>query len=131
MIMIRYADDLIVGFQHETDARSFWDDMRERLRAFSLPLHPDKTRIVYCKDANRRGSHEHESFTFLGFTFRPRGARRGDGIMFLSFSPAVSKDALKKMSATVRAWRLHRRTGFSDHDLARIINPVVRGWMQY
>ena len=91
-----------------------------------LELHPDKTRIVYCKDANRRGSHEHESFTFLGFTFRARGARRRDGRMFLSFSPAVSKDALNKMSATVRAWALHRRTGSTEHELARLINPVVR-----
>ncbi len=96
-----------------------------------LELHPGKTRIVSCKDGTRRGSHEHTSSGFLGFTFRPRGARAKTGRMFLSFCPAVSKDALKKMSAAVRDWRLHHRTGSSARDLARLINKVVRGWMQY
>ena len=67
---------------------------------------PPATR--HCKDSNRRGSHEHTSFTFLGFTFRPRQARRKDGGQFTSFLPAISKDALKKISAEVRSWRLHR-----------------------
>jgi hypothetical protein len=101
--------------------------IRERMAEVGLELHPDKTRIVYCKDGTRRGSFEHTSFDFLGYTFRPRGARTRTGRMFLSFCPAVSKDALKKMSATVRAWRLHHCTGSSEHDLARLINPVVRG----
>ncbi|HUH70077.1 MAG TPA: group II intron maturase-specific domain-containing protein, partial [Mycobacterium sp.] len=92
---------------------------------------PDKTRIVYCKDGKRRGDYQHTSFTFLGFTFRPRGARAKDGRMFLSFMPAVSKDALKKISAEVRSWRLHHRTGHTFADLARMINPIVRGWMNY
>ena len=94
-----------------------------------LALHPDKTRIVYCKDSNRRGSHEHTSFTFLGFTFRPRGARRKDGVQFTSFLPAISKDALKKISAEVRSWRLHRQVEMTSADIARWINPEVRGWM--
>jgi group II intron reverse transcriptase/maturase len=131
VVFERYADDAVVHCSSSGQAEAVLAAIRERMGEVGLELHPDKTRIVYCKDANRRGSHEHESFTFLGFTFRPRGARRGDGIMFLSFSPPVSKDALKRMSATVRAWRLHHRTGFSEHDLARMTNPVVRGWMQY
>lgn len=96
-----------------------------------LRLHPDKTRIVYCKDGKRRGSHEHTSFTFLGYTFRPRGARTKDGEMFLSFVPAVSQDALKKIGAVLRSWRLHQRTNQPFADLARRINPIVRGWMNY
>ena len=96
-----------------------------------LQLHPAKTRIVYCKDSNRRGSHEHPSFTFLGFTFRARKARNRYGTNFASFLPAISKDALTKISRTVRSWRLHRQTGHSLAGLARAINPVVRGWMQY
>ena len=71
-----------------------------------LRLHPDKTRIVYCQDANRRGSAEHTSFTFLGYTFRARGARNRNGVVFTSFLPAVSKDALKKMGQVVRRWRV-------------------------
>ena len=96
-----------------------------------LALHPDKTRIIYCQDGKRRGSHEHTSFTFLGFTFRARGARRQDGVMFTAFLPAISTDALKKISAEVRSRRLRHRTGHTFADLARKINPIVRGWMNY
>jgi hypothetical protein len=93
--------------------------------------HPAETRIVYCKDGDRRGSHEHTSFTFLGFTFRARAARGKNGKKFTLFLPAVSKDALAKISAEVRRWRLHLRTWHTMGSLAREINPVVRGWMQY
>jgi hypothetical protein len=96
-----------------------------------LRLHPDKTKVVYCKDGNRRGSYAHTSFTFLGFTFRARAARDRKGNVFTSFLPAISKDALKRLSRTVRGWRLHRRTELSAADIAKMINPVVRGWMRY
>ncbi|MFD2157222.1 group II intron maturase-specific domain-containing protein [Rhodococcus jostii] len=87
--------------------------------------------IVYCKDGTRRGSREHTSFPLLGFTFRQRGARNRNGQHFSAFLPAVSKDAVKKIGAAVRTWRLHNRTGHAFTDLARRINPIVRGWMQY
>ncbi|WP_308429120.1 group II intron maturase-specific domain-containing protein, partial [Streptomyces brasiliensis] len=97
-----------------------------------LELHPDKTKIVYCKDSNRRSSYEQVAFTFLGYTFRPRGALNGKtGAVYTSFLPAVSKEALKKMSATVKSWRLHRHVNSTEADLARWINPIVRGWMAY
>jgi RNA-directed DNA polymerase len=83
MIMIRYADDIVVGFQHETDARRFWDEMRERLRAFSLSLHPEKTRLIECgryaaQNRERRGLGKPETFKFLGFVFISGKSRRGD-----------------------------------------------------
>ncbi|SFH22296.1 reverse transcriptase domain-containing protein, partial [Streptomyces mirabilis] len=127
----RYADDAVVHCSSRGQAERVLAAIAERMGEVGLELHPDKTRIVYCKDGKRRGSYERTSFTFLGFTFRPRGARTRTGEMFLSFAPAVSKDALKKMGATVRAWKLHQRSGLSEQDLARWINPVVRGWMQY
>ncbi|MFD7609264.1 group II intron reverse transcriptase/maturase [Streptomyces mirabilis] len=127
----RYADDAVVHCSSRGQAERVYAAIAERMGEVGLELHPDKTRIVYCKDGKRRGSYEHTSFTFLGFTFRPRGARTRTGEMFLSFAPAVSKDALKKMGATVRDWKLHQRSGLSEQDLARWINPVVRGWMQY
>ena len=127
----RYADDAVVHCSSLEQAEAVLAAIRERMADVGLELHPDKTRIVYCKDGTRRGSFEHTSFDFLGYTFRPRGARTRTGRMFLSFCPAVSRDALKTMSATVRSWRLHHRTGSSEHDLARLVNPVVRGWMQY
>ena len=84
---------------------------------------------VPCGD--RHGSHEHTSFRFLGFTVRARAARDKNGKKLTSFLPTVSKDALAKMNAEVRRWRLHRRTWHTMGSLAREINPVVRGWMQY
>lgn len=77
------------------------------------------------------GVHQYISFTFLGYTFQPRPARGRNGATFTAFVPAISKDALKLISAQVRSWRLHLRTGQALTDLARAVNPTVRGWMQY
>jgi RNA-directed DNA polymerase len=96
-----------------------------------LRLHPDKTRVVYCKDGQRREKHEHTSFTFLGFTFRPRKARKRDGGYFTSFLPAMSTEALKAKGTELRAMRIHRRTTRTLDDLARWLNPIVGGWMRY
>ncbi len=101
----------------------------ERMGEVGLTLHPDKTRIVYCKDGKRRGSHEHTSFTFLGYQFRARKAKSKDGRYFTSFLPAVSPEKLKAKSAELRAMRIHRRTTWTLDDLARWLNPIVRGWM--
>jgi RNA-directed DNA polymerase len=127
----RYADDAVVHCRTLRQAREGLAALHERMTGVGLELHPGKTKIVYCKDSNRRGSAEHTSFTFLGFTFRPRRARRADGVQFTSFLPAISKDALNKISAEVRSWRLHRCTGMTSADIARWINPKVRGWMTY
>jgi RNA-directed DNA polymerase len=127
----RYADDAVVHCVSRRQAEKVLAALHERMAEVGLQLHPDKTKIVYCKDENRHGEFEHMSFTFLGYTFRVRGARRRDGSMFTSFLPAISKDALKKISQQVWSWRLHRRTGQTAADLARTINPVVRGWMTY
>src|SRR5664279_1437674 len=95
-------------------------------------LHPDKTTVVYCKDSNRREAHANVSFTFLGYTFRPRRARnKRKDINFTSFLPAMSRDKLIEKSREVRRWRLHRRPNDTLDDLARAINPIVRGWMVY
>lgn len=96
-----------------------------------LELNLDKTRIVYCKDANRKGSHEHERFTFLGYTFRPRLARSRSGEFFVSFCPAVADDAVKEIGRTIKRWRLHLWSGQTLADLARAINPTVRGWINF
>jgi RNA-directed DNA polymerase len=127
----RYADDAVLHCVTERQARQVLAALRERMEQVGLRLHPDKTRIVYCKDGARRGSYEHTSFTFLGFTFRARDARAKDGRVFLSFLPAISKDALKKISGVVRSWRLHRRITWTFADLAKAINSIVAGWMQY
>ena len=127
----RYVDDAVVHCVSKAQAVMIAKAIGDRMVEVGLRLHPDKTKIVYCKDANRRDSHEHTAFTFLGYTFRARGARTRTGTVFTAFAPAISKEALKRISETVRRWRLDRKTGQTLNDLARWINPIVRGWMQY
>jgi len=128
----RYADDAVVHCVSKRQAEQVLAAIAERMEEVGLRLHPDKTRIVYCKDGRRRGDHEHTSFTFLGFTFRPRRAQGGrDGGFFVGFLPAMSTEALKAKSAELRAMRIHRRTTHSLDDLARWLNPIVAGWMNY
>jgi RNA-directed DNA polymerase len=127
----RYCDDAVVHCATERQARVVLDAIAERLARCRLELHPVKTRIVYCKDSNRRGSHEHEQFGFLGYTFRPRLARSRSDALFVSFSPAVSNDAAKAVRRAIKRWRLHRRSQSTLEDLARAINAIVQGWANY
>ncbi len=100
-----------------------------RLAEVGLQLHPDKTRIVYCKQDGRPHSHEHERFDFLGYTFRPRSAKSKTGRYFTGFLPAVSNLAAKAKRQQIRRWRLHLWTSKDLSDIAAFINPIVRGWM--
>ncbi len=127
----RYADDAVLHCSTEYQARKVRDALAVRLESLGLRLHPGKTKIVYCKDANRRGSYEHTSFTFLGYEFRPRSAENRNGQLFTTFSPAIGPDALKAKGQQVRDWRIHKRVGSDLAELAEWINPVVRGWMNY
>ncbi len=127
----RYADDGVIHCRTKARAERVLAALRARMTEVGLELHPDKTRIVYCKDNNRHGEFPRSGFTFLGFTFQPRGARDKHGVIFAAFLPAISKQALKRLSRTVRSWRLHKRTRDGTADLARMINPVIRGWLSY
>jgi hypothetical protein len=127
----RYVDDVVVHCVSEAQAVTVLAAIGARMEQVGLRLHPDKTRIVYCQDGKRRACYEHTEFTFLGFTFRQRGVRDRNGRQFSSFNPAISRDALKRIGAQVRSWRLHRRTGLAFAEVARRINPIVRGWMGY
>jgi RNA-directed DNA polymerase len=127
----RYCDDAVVHCVTERQAREVLAALAARMEEVGLRLHPDKTKIVYCKDGQRRGSFEHTSFTFLGYAFRCRAARGTDGRMFSSFMPAVSPAALKAMGQEVRRWRMHLWVNRDLDELAEQINPIVAGWMNY
>ena len=127
----RYADDILVHCLSEKQARFILDRIEHRLKLWKLELHPEKTKITYCKDNNRRDSHEHEQFDFLGYGFRPRMARDSKGGGFVSFIPAMSEKAAKDIRETIKSWKLHRRGNESLEDIAREVNPVVRGWVNY
>ncbi len=126
----RYADDAVIHCNTEAQARELWAALAEHLGSLGLELHPEKTKVVYCKDTNRRGDFEHTSFDFLGYTFRGRTVlgRRG---FFTGFNPAMSTNAIKAIGKKIRDWHLNRRSQTDLSDLAREINPQVRGWINY
>ena len=127
----RYADDAVVHCSSEKHALHLRSEIAKRLKLCKLELHPEKTRIVYCKHDARRQHYEHVQFDFLGFSFRPRAALNRQGQRFVNFMPAISAKALKKIHEEMRAWKLHVRTPATLEDLAQIVNPPVQGWYSY
>lgn len=128
----RYADDVIVHCKTEKQARYVLAAIQKRLAQWKLTLHPDKTKIVYCKDQNRTGTSKHMKFDFLGYEFRTRCGRSRYTEKYIAvFTPAIRPKAIKSIRDTIRSWRLIRRTSESLEQIAKEINPVVRGWIQY
>ena len=127
----RYADDAICHCVSEAQARKLREVLEARFAMCKLQLHPQKTKIVYCKDSNRCDSYPEQRFDFLGYTFRPRSSMNRAGELFVSFSPAVSDQAAKTMRRTMRRWRLHRRNDLALADIARWARPILLGWVHY
>lgn len=128
----RFADDAIVHCRSRSEADAMLSAIRQRFADCGLELHPVKTKIVYCKDDDRPGEHEHITFDFLGYAFQPRRAKNRWGQFFVSFLPAISAKAAKAIRTTIREWRMAAtRNNQRLEDLARLTNPVVRGWMNY
>ncbi len=127
----RYCDDVVVHCRSHAQSVLVRDAIGARLAQVGLELHPVKTKIVYCKDANQRGSAAFEQFTFLGYTFRPRLAKTKAGNFFVSFSPAVSRDAVVRIGRTIRSWRIHRRSDLTFPEIVANINLRVTGWIAY
>lgn len=127
----RYADDVICHCRSEAQATRLRTLITQRFAECELALHPQKTQIVYCKDANRRSDYLTIQFDFLGYTFRPRKSTDRFGRCCVNFLPAVSDKAAKSMRQTMRRWAVHRRVDKSLDDLARMFNPMIRGWINY
>lgn len=127
----RYADDAIVHCRTEKQAQMIRKAIAKRLLDCGLELHPEKTRIVYCKDELRKGRYTDEKFDFLGYEFRSRKSINRNGKVFANFSPAVSTKAATSMRETVRNWRLRQCSHQSLEDLSCLYNPIIRGWFQY
>jgi RNA-directed DNA polymerase len=127
----RYADDAICHCESEEQATDLRRALEHRFSECGLTLHPEKTKIVYCRDDDRRQTYPSHKFDFLGYTFRPRLSRRRGDRVGVSFSPAAGDEALKAIRQTVRSWRLHERSDKSLDDLARMFNPYIRGWINY
>lgn len=127
----RYADDIICHCRSEEEARALWRRLDRRLRDCGLQLHPQKTKLVYCKDTNRKEEYDDVSFDFLGYRFQPRLAAWRGGLFGVSFLPAASPTALKAIRRQVRRWGLQRRSDKSLFDLARMLASYIRGWIGY
>lgn len=127
----RYADDVIVHCFTEKQARFLLDKITQRLANCKLKVHPEKTKIVHCKDSSSNDNYKQVGFNFLGFTFKPRLCQKANGKIFLGYTPAVSKAAIKKMYSKVKALKLYLLSGKELKDLACILNPMMMGWINY
>jgi RNA-directed DNA polymerase len=128
----RYADDGLVHCQTEQQAQNLLKALKERFEQCGLELHPKKTKIVYCKDGSRKGAYSEMEFTFLGYTFRRRLVKSSKlNRRFVGFTPAVSGCAQKAMRAKTRQAGFRNRTELELDDIARMYNPVLRGWIEY
>ncbi len=127
----RYADDGVCHCKRLAQAKHLKVALEQRMAECKLELHPEKTKIVYCKDNKRRGRYPQQSFDFLGYTFRPRKTKNKKGQFFLNFSPAISNNSAKAMRQKMRKWALHLRSDKSLDDLAGRFNPILRGWIGY
>ena len=131
MIIVRYADDLVGGFEHESDARRFWDAMRERLQEFSLSLHPDKTRLIEfgrrtATERKQRGLGKPETFNFLGFTLICGKSRRGSFMIHRKTRRDRMKAKLKEVKGELRR-RMHRPIP----EQGKWLKQVITGFFAY
>jgi RNA-directed DNA polymerase len=127
----RYADDGLAHCRTKEQCFELLNQLERRFRQCGLEVHPDKTKVVYCKDSNRKSKYNVTSFDFLGYQFKPRLVRSRANKMFVSFTPAVSPSASKAMRDRVRKWKLKYRVELSLEEVAAYCNPTIRGWMQY
>lgn len=127
----RYADDVICHCRSQQEAERLHKALQARFETCGLQLHPQKTQVVYCRDSNRKAEFPAIQFTLLGFAFRPRMARNSRGVIFTNFLPGVSPQALQRMRNRIKAIGLPSLVHFSIEEIARILNPVLRGWIQY
>lgn len=126
-----YADDAVIHCGSEQEAKEVKAQLVQRLEACHLRLHPEKTKIAYCKDADRRNEYANTSFDFLGYTFRPRRSKNRYGKFFINFTPAISSKASKKIRKQAKHWEFPCRVDKDITDLSRMFNPVIRGWIGY
>lgn len=127
----RYADDGIVHCKTKKQAEYIRKCIEERFKECKLEIHPEKTRIVYCKDSNREEIHDNIEFIFLGYTYRSRKAKGKGGEEFTSFLPVISNKAKSYIRKTIKGWRLLWMTNKSINDISERYNPVIRSWLNY
>jgi RNA-directed DNA polymerase len=131
MLWCRYADDGLVHCKTEKEAKHLLQELHKRFGECQLELHPEKTKIIYCKDGRRKASYENTKFDFLGFTYERRTEKDKWDRLRLNFTPAVSKKSLNAMREKTRKQKFVKRSDLKLEDIAKIFNPVLRGWINY
>jgi RNA-directed DNA polymerase len=127
----RYVDDAICHCITEQQAVDLRKAIKERFAECGLELNEAKTRIVYCKDDDRRGNYPVTKFDFLGYTFRARRSKNKNGKFFINFTPAISNKAKTKITRTMRKWQLRSKADKTIEDIARMFNRIIQGWINY
>jgi group II intron reverse transcriptase/maturase len=127
----RYADDIKVHCKSESEAKYILNQIKKRMKACRLNLHPDKTKIVYCKQSNRRGKNVNNRFDFLGFEFRPDSVETQKGKLWLGYSARISRRAKKHIVSEIRRYNIHRKTGTELTGISQQLAPMLRGWIRY
>ncbi len=127
----RYADDGIIHCKTEMEAQEVLRSLNQRMTECKLELHPEKTKIVYCKDKDRTKDYENTEFEFLGYTFRRRFIKDKLGRLQFNFLPAISRKSAKAFRAKVKEMNIRSRSGSKLEMLAEELNPIIRGWLNY
>ncbi len=127
----RYADDLVIHCRSRDEAEKLLSEITVRLAECQLTVHPEKTKVVFCRDSNRPGEFEKTEFDFLGFTFRQRLAKSKQGVFFMTFTPAISQKARMSIQDAIRGWKMRSWSERDPEWVAEVVNPRLRGWMNY
>ncbi len=129
--MVRYADDIVIHCQTHQEAKCLLNSLKERLTTCRLEVHRSKTKIVYCKKEGRYLEYKSVQFDFLGFSFQPLRFHLKKGGSFLQYDCKMSRKSKKRILARLRSLKLDNRTRSTLQDLAQILNPKIRGWINY
>ena len=127
----RYADDIICHCNSEQEVRRLKQELTKRFESCGLSLHPEKTKIVYCKSSYFKLTYPEISFDFLGFTFRPRPTRSFRGNRMVGFTPAISRKSAKRIREAIKQWNLPKKQAMGLSELSEIVRPRVQGWINY
>lgn len=127
----RYADDMVCHCRTESEAQALKEAIQKRFAACKLELNETKTKVIYCKDDDRKGDYAHTGFDFLGYSFRARRSKNRYGKFFVNFTPAISNKAKKRIGTEIRSWKLHLKTDKTLEDLANMFNATIQGWINY
>jgi len=129
---VRYADDAILHCRNKAQAEEVLETLKERMQSCGLELHPEKTKIVYCKDYRRQENHETVKFDFLGYSFQPRSTMsKRTGKLFLGFDCAISIGSKKRIADKMKELNIDHLSHKSIVGVAKFLEPYIRGWINY